>query len=93
MRTLSFFTNLSAGRLDGLIDAGAVGTMLLDSMKLHDKARLAGCIGGEKIYVAFSRVRLDGAQLAREFDEGVVAMRRDGRLKKLLANYGQIDWQ
>jgi len=46
----------------------------------------------EEIYVAFSPARPRGEALRRLWDEGVEAMRQDGRLDRILQRYGLEDW-
>jgi len=85
--------NLAKGRLDGVIDNGAVLGMAAQTLGISNKVRLAGCSGNDPMYVAFSAKQAHAIALVKQFDNGIVAMRRDKTLGKLLAKYGQKDWK
>ena len=45
------------------------------------------------IYIAFSPKRADSQRYARMLSEGVVQLRRTGRLAVILSKYGLKDWK
>lgn len=85
-----------------MLQAGRIGAYLDDRMVVRWTARQhgtdialreAGVVSSLPLYVAFSPADPRAAELARIFDAGVAALRADGRLAELLANYRLTDWQ
>ncbi len=52
-----------------------------------------GCIKEDEIYVAFGPKNPKATQYAKIVSDHVQAMRKDGSLKKLLDQYGLVDWE
>jgi polar amino acid transport system substrate-binding protein len=85
--------NLALGRLDGIIEDPYVMQHIIAKQKLKDKVVLAGCGEPTPLYVAFSPKLKNARKLARLFDDGLVELRRNGQLAKILAKYGLNDWK
>lgn len=83
--------NLARGRVDGVIETAAVMQMQLQQLQLKDRIREAGCQRPSPMYVGFSPRLPQAAQLVELFDQGMVEMRRNRRLVRILARYGVLD--
>jgi polar amino acid transport system substrate-binding protein len=57
------------------------------------KVRTAGRLAGGSLHISFSLARHRANSLADTLDNGIVALRRDGRLAAILAGYGLADWE
>ncbi|QNM97590.1 substrate-binding periplasmic protein [Chitinimonas koreensis] len=86
---------LARKRLDVLVDDRAVLLYTLASKKIGSEVKEAGCeknSGSAGLYIAFSPRNPKAREYARLLAEGMQAMRKDGRLKAILAKYGAPDW-
>lgn len=85
---------LNRGTIDALVEEQNVlrNTLYLNNQDFRT-VRNAGCVKTDKIYIAFSPKEPKAAQWAEALDKTVEAMRKDGRLQRLLRNYGLEDWQ
>lgn len=85
---------LLLGRIDILIDTKAVVDLKLNEMNLNDTITYIGCDDtADSLFVAFSPLIDDSKTLIRIFDMGISEIRQSGRLKQILAKYGQKDWK
>ncbi len=87
---------LKAGRVSAMLESPAVFAWTVKEQK-HDPSlfKSAGDTGKpESIYIAFSpkNKKLSQAR-ADKFDVGMKALRKSGKLKAILAKYGQSDWK
>jgi len=57
------------------------------------KVRTAGRLAGGSLHISFSLARQRGNSLADVLDNGITALRRNGRLAAILAGYGLADWE
>lgn len=57
------------------------------------KVRTAGRLAGGSLHISFSLARHRGNSLADALDNGIIALRRNGRLAAILAGYGLADWE
>lgn len=82
------------GRLHAVVENRTVMEYTLS--RLGKPASILRRAGGANerppIFAGFSPSRPDALALAAAFDQGVRAMRADGRLKELLGRYGLVDW-
>ena len=85
---------LDAGRVDAVIESPYVAAWTAHRLgRPAGSLRDAGSVGPQvPIYVAFSRRLADGPALARALDEGLRALRREGRIAALLARYHVPPW-
>lgn len=84
---------LVAGGLDGVIEDRSVMSFLLLDPAYAGRVVSAGCNQAVPLYLAFSP-RLAGVeQRIEQFDQGLLALRRSGRLGQILGKYGLADWQ
>ncbi len=90
---VSNLRKLTAGSLDGMIEAEAVMDYLLLNARLAKPVVSAGCDTAIPIYVAFGPKGSAGDGLVERFDQGMVALRSSGRLAEILAKYGVKDWK
>lgn len=84
---------LTSGRLDAMIEAGVVMDYLLHNARLAKPVVSAGCNTPVPIYVAFGPKGSAGDGLVAQFDQGIVALRKSGKLAEILAKYAVKDWQ
>ena len=84
---------LEAGRIDAVIEDAAVMGYSLNKMDLSAKIVSVGCSTGTKIFVAFSPKAANVDALVKQFDDGIVSLRKSGKLKEILAKYGAKDWK
>lgn len=83
---------LLAGRVDAVIDSVDVLRYAIISARQTDRVALVEIGEPSAIYLAFSRNNPDAPALIQRLDDGIAAMRRDGRLATILARYGAMDW-
>lgn len=55
--------------------------------------RNAGCLKPDVLFIAFGPKDPKGKEYAKVLADTVVALRKDGRLKKILDKYGISDWE
>lgn len=86
---------LQSGRIDAIIENVNVMTYTLRGAGLENQVVSAGVNeqGRLPLYVAFSPRNTQAIIYARNFDEGIVRLRKSGRLKEILATYGLKDWK
>lgn len=82
---------LVAGRIDVLVESRPVMDYTLKKIGMQDKIRWVGSIPQGNVYLGFSPVLRQSAQLARVFDEGVAELKTSGKLGAMYKNYG-IDY-
>lgn len=82
------------GRIDAVVDNGAVIINVARNMGVQDKIALAGR-GTEpsNIYIAFSPNHPESKKYAAILSQGMLELRKDGRLQKILLKYGLTDWK
>lgn len=84
---------VAAGRIDTTLESRAVLDYKLKEMGLADALDYAGGTQSGPIYIAFSPKNPKAHDYARLLDQGIRAMRADGRLKQILDRYGVRDWK
>lgn len=84
---------LKEGTLDGVIETSMVMDYLLSKAGLAETLVSVGCDRPEPVYVAFGPKGSQGDARVRQFDQGLAALRRSGKLAEILANYGLKDWK
>ena len=85
--------HLVQGRLDGVFETSAVMDYQIMQNQVEDKVRVAGCQKQQQVFNLFSPVRSDARELAAQFDEGILALEKSGKIGKILARYGIHDWK
>jgi polar amino acid transport system substrate-binding protein len=80
---------LEADRIDAFVDNYDVVHASLTPEEMA-RLRIAGVMPGVGLYIAFSPARPDGAELAREFDEGMERLQQSGKLREMLERYGLL---
>lgn len=85
---------LLTGRIDALVDNESSIRYVAGQMGVLDRIVPAGH-GAEPscCYIAFSPASPDAETYARMLSEGIVQLRKDGRLDRILARYGLKDWK
>ncbi|MCR9085111.1 MAG: transporter substrate-binding domain-containing protein [Rhodobacteraceae bacterium] len=79
--------------MDAFIDNHDTIAFLLKQEGLSEQFRFAGYLDPISLFVAFSPVLETSQTYADALDRGLIAMREDGRLDGILAQYGLVDWQ
>lgn len=83
---------LKARRVDTVIENSHVMDYSLRKYRISG-IRLAGCDAATPLFMALSRNREDTGKLASVLAKGIRKMRRDGKMRELLARYGLNDWK
>lgn len=84
---------VAAGRIGAAVESRAVLDHKLRDMGLADILDFAGGTQSGPIYIAFSPKHPKARDYAALLDQGIRAMRADGRLKQILDRYGVRDWK
>jgi polar amino acid transport system substrate-binding protein len=85
---------LIAGRIGALVDNEPVVRYTSRQMGVSEKIEMAG--SGNEVtcgYIAFSPANPRSKEYARILSEGIVKLRKSGRLEEILAVYGMNDWK
>jgi polar amino acid transport system substrate-binding protein len=90
----SIIKMLLLGRVDVFIEDVSVAAFVLADLRAADKVEVAGFVDeASEVYIAFSPAKAKSKEYARILSEGIVALRKSGDLKKILAKYGLKDWK
>jgi polar amino acid transport system substrate-binding protein len=85
---------LMAGNIDAVVDNEAVIRHTAKQIGLLENIKLAGYdTEPAYLYIAFSPVCPRAAEYARMLSEGIVKLRKNGGLKKIMSVYGLKDWK
>lgn len=82
---------LQLGRMDAFIEEESLVAYLLKQQP-QLAARMAGCEAPSYAYMALSPRHPKAQDYARLFSDGMLRLRRSGRLKAILADYGLTEW-
>jgi polar amino acid transport system substrate-binding protein len=82
---------LEAGRVDGVLEDGSVMAYALKKLGAKGVKKIGCERKTELIYIAFSSKSPKGAELAQLLDDGIKELRKNGKLKSILAKYGIND--
>jgi polar amino acid transport system substrate-binding protein len=85
--------NLALGRLDGAIEDEQVMQHIIVKFGLQHKLALAGCGKQTPVFVAFSPKLKNAHALVKMFDDGLIELRQNKQLAKILGKYGLSDWK
>jgi polar amino acid transport system substrate-binding protein len=84
---------LKAGRIDAIVEDVNVMRQVLQEQQLVGDIVDAGLSEeSSSLAIAFSPAKASSGQYARIFDEGIVKLRKSGKLQEILARYGLNDW-
>ena len=85
---------LLAGRIDALIESHLVMEAKLKEMGKSNDIVGAGLLAeADNMYIACSPAKAQSKQLVQWFTEGLIKLRANGELQKVLSKYGLSDWQ
>ncbi len=85
---------LNAGRIDALIEDKFVAKYTFNSMKLSKSIVSAGQVmEPEKLWIGFSPKKSSSINCAKILSDGMIKIRKDGRLNRILEEYGLSDWK
>lgn len=84
---------LDAKRIGALLDDAAVIGYRLGVEGKQEVYEIGGRLRSAPAYVTFSPAKPSSAEYAKLLSDGVVELRQSGELAKILAKYGQSDWQ
>jgi polar amino acid transport system substrate-binding protein len=86
--------NAKPPRIDAFVEEESVlKNHLHGSGQAETTYRNAGCLKPDDVSIAFGPKDPKGKEYAKVLADTVVAMRKDGRLKKILDKYGISDWE
>lgn len=85
-------TLLRAGRIDAFLDDRTVVNWALRHDQGAPALRESGELNKIPLYIAFSPARGDAPATAAALDQGLEALRANGRLAEILSRYGVRDW-
>lgn len=85
---------LQADRIDAFVENETVVDFTLNQLGIKPETiQLAGTPGeGVLLYVPFSPKYQESRELVKIFDRGLVQLRENGELAKILSQYQLIDW-
>ncbi len=84
---------LMIGRLTAFVEDKMVAFSYLKKMGMTDKVTIAGELSKDNVYIAFSPKRKTSKKYAKILSDGMVRLRKSGKLNKILAKYGLKDWK
>ena len=86
---------LHVGRIDAVIEAPQVFSWTVKTMGLPENTfvNVGSLEKSQKNYIAFSPAKESSKKYAKMFDDGIRELRRNGKLKTILAKYGLKDWR
>lgn len=85
---------LQVHRLDVVIETKSVFEYTANEMGLSDIFKSVGVDGSpDALYIAFSPKNPKSKEYAKILSDGVVELRNNGELEKILKKYGQKDWK
>lgn len=87
------FKKLAAKRIGALVEDHNVAEYYLAGSGQAGKFQIAGNLGEDALYIAFSPASKDGKAYAKLLSDGVDKLRKSGELAKILKKYGLQDWQ
>ena len=86
--------NAKPPRIDAFVEEESVLKNYLHALgQPESTVRNAGCLKPDGLSIAFGPKDPKGKEYAKALADTVVAMRKDGRLKKVLDKYGISDWE
>ena len=85
------FKLLRAGRIDAFLEYASVVTHFLMSHPQESSPRNAGCESQVSLYIAFSPTNPNSGKYASELSEGVISLRKSGKLQEIYGRYGITD--
>ena len=85
---------MMTGRIGAVVDNEAVIKYVADRMGITDEIECAGH-GRETsyIYIAFSPANPNAERYSDILSKGIVRLRENGELLKILSKYGLSDWK
>lgn len=85
---------LRSGQVDAVAEDPSVMVFNLLDQKIPVNELVAISMTAEKVplYVAFSPKKKTSAEYARQFDDGLRTLRKNGKLQQILYRYGLKDW-
>lgn len=87
------FKKLQMGRLDVIVENRAVADYVLKMNGMTGNFEEAGSLKSDPLYVAFSPLYPRAKEMAKKIDQGLIQLRENGQLKRILQPYGLKDWQ
>ena len=82
---------VDAGRIDSFVEEENLVNFTIKNMPTL-AIRNAGCLKSSYAYMAISPAHPRAKEYAQLFSDGIVALKRSGRLKEILAEYGLNEW-
>jgi polar amino acid transport system substrate-binding protein len=91
--TVTSFKMLANKRVDVSVEDANVAAFVMKSFSEGKSIREAGCTTANAIHVGFSEKNPKAKEFVRMLNEGLATLRKNGKLKTILAKYGVKDWQ
>jgi len=86
------FKLIKRERITALIEDDTVLRYNIEKQGLKKKFKIAGSIGSDSLYIAFSHKLEKSQEYANILDNGLKKLRKSGRLKIILEKYNLEDW-
>jgi len=80
-----------AGRADAALDDRNVAEYVLVDQQAIDLVSISDAGAPEPLYIAFSPANPDAPRLAKDLDEGLKALKKDGTFARIMAKYNLSD--
>ncbi|GBC59397.1 hypothetical protein DENIS_0336 [Desulfonema ishimotonii] len=87
------FNRLAMGRITAVLDEPFTLDYFIKTNNLNNQFRKAGCLEGQKMYIAFSPKNPMAEKYAEMFDYEIRELRKSGAFEKILSAYGLSDWK
>jgi polar amino acid transport system substrate-binding protein len=87
--------NLASGKFSAIYENKSIADYYRKVMNVEDLILNAGIIKSDddKIYLSFSKANENSKTYAKQYDAGIEALRKTGKLAEILNKYGVEDWE
>lgn len=84
--------NLEDKKIDTVVENPNVFNFYTESKKIRDHYEEAGCNHSDSLYIGFSPKNPRSKEFAKILSDGILELRKDGTLGKILEKYSLKDW-
>lgn len=84
--------NLDSGKIDTLVENPFVFNYFAENKKIRDRYADAGCTTGDDLYIGFSPKNPRSKEFAKILSDGILELRKDGTIDKIISKYSLKDW-
>ncbi|MBF0207366.1 MAG: transporter substrate-binding domain-containing protein [Oligoflexia bacterium] len=82
-----------AGRIDAVIENESVIAMHLKEKPIKKPFGNYGCVEGDPVFIGFYPRHPNAIKYAEMLTNGIIELRKNGKLKEILNRYGIDDWE